>query len=420
MGQYLAQIDAAAPADKWPLVRRLMTDVRQPFFAELRAERPVLDLPDGLVFITRHPDCTMVLQRWNDFGVDLYKPKQGSYFMAQDDTAEHWREKSVMKAILDFEELPALRTFVGQEAAKILAAAKGTLDAPQQLTRMVPCRLVQERFGFSGGNAQKLIEWSYWNQTDAFHNQFFDTDVIPNPDYVVAQRKKAGIRLALYLGRVLLSRWVQLKLHRDKTDSVTRLLRLSKSGALKDFGLQKVVLNAGGLLIGTIETTSITVNNAIAELLSRPDELARARAAAAQPDPTEFDGYVVEALRFNPAFPYFFRTCHTPTQLAGGTPHARTVAPSDGPHGTTVIACTHSAMFDPDAYASPDTFDPRRTMYQTFTLGYGHHECLGRAIATVMIPEIVRQVLLMPGLRQEAPPVFERGVPEHYQLRWDA
>jgi cytochrome P450 len=65
--------------------------------------------------------------------------------------------------------------------------------------------------------------------------------------------------------------------------------------------------------------------------------------------------------------------------------------------GTTVIACTQSAMFDEGAYADPATFDPRRTMYQTFTLGYGHHECLGRAIATVMIPEIVRQVLLLPG-----------------------
>ena len=42
MGQYLDRIDAAAPADKWPLVRKLMTEDRQPFFAELRAERPVI------------------------------------------------------------------------------------------------------------------------------------------------------------------------------------------------------------------------------------------------------------------------------------------------------------------------------------------------------------------------------------------
>jgi cytochrome P450 len=218
--------------------------------------------------------------------------------------------------------------------------------------------------------------------------------------------------LALYLGRVLITRWVQLKLHRDKNDPVTRLLRLCGSGGVK-FGLKKVLLNAGGLLIGTIETTSVTACNALAELLGRPDELARARAAAA--DPATFDGYVIEALRFNPAFPYFFRTCHTPTQLGGGTGHAVTVQP-----GSTVIACTHSAMFDPEAYADPDAFDARRTMYQTFTLGYGHHECLGRAIATVMIPEIVRQVLLLPNLRAAGPVEWKYGVPEHYPLAWGA
>ena len=414
MGAYLDRIDAAPDAEKWPLVRQLMMNERQPFFAELRAERPVMKLPDGIWFATRHADCTMVLQRWNDFGVDLYKPKQGDYFMAQDDTADHWRDKSIMKSILDFEDLPAIRKFVGEEAARILRDADGSIDAPQQLTRMVPCRLVQEFFGFTGSKAEKLIEWSYWNQTDAFHNQFFDRDVVDDPDYVVAQRKKSGIRLALYLGRVLLKRWVQLKLHRDKTDSVTRLLRLSASKGVK-FNLSKVLFNAGGLLIGTIETTSVTVNNALAELLARPDMLARAKTAAAAADPKEFDGYVVEALRFNPAFPYFFRTCHTPTQLAGGTGHEVTVEP-----GSTIIACTHSAMFDPEAYAQPDVFDARRTMYQTFTLGYGHHECLGRAIATVMIPEIVRQVLLLPNLRADGPIEWKYGVPEHYPLRWDA
>lgn len=413
MGTYLDRIDAASDAEKWPLVRQLMTHERQPFFAELRAERPVMKLPDGIYFATRHADCTMVLQRWNDFGVDLYKPKQGSYFMAQDDTADHWRDKSIMKSILDFEDIPKIRTFVGAEAARILREAGGTIDAPPQFSRMVPCRLVQEFFGFTSSDAAKLIDWSYWNQTDAFHNQFFDRDVIADPDEVVRQRKRAGFMLGFYLGRMLIARWVQLKLHRNKQDPITRLLRLSASKGL-NFGLGKVLLNAGGLLIGTIETTSVTVCNAIAELLSRPDMLARARAAATAADPKEFDGYVVEALRFNPAFPYFFRTCHTPTQLAGGTGHAVTVEP-----GATVIACTHSAMFDPEAYADPDSFDARRTMYQTFTLGYGHHECLGRAIATVMIPEIVRQALLLPGFREAGPVEWKNGVPERYPLKWD-
>jgi cytochrome P450 len=176
--------------------------------------------------------------------------------------------------------------------------------------------------------------------------------------------------------------------------------------------LKKVLFNIGGLLIGAVETTSHAVNNALAELFRRPDQLAAARAAAA--DPAKFDGYVFEALRFNPAFPYFFRTCHRPTILSGGTPHAFEVKP-----GRTVLAVTHSAMFDDTAFPSPDSFDPARSREEEFTLGKGHHECLGRAIAEVMIPEIVRQCLRRPGLRASAPIGYRGGVPETFNLSWD-
>ena len=414
MGKYLNLIDAAPAADKWPMVRDLMMRERQPFFAEMQSERPVLQLPDDMVFLTRYVDCTLVLNRWNDFGVDLYKPKQGDYFMAQDDTADHWRDKSIMKSILDFEDLPAMRKFVGERAASLLREGQGTIDAPQSLTRAVPVSLVQEFFGFQGSNPKKLIDWSYWNQQDAFHNQPFDRDVSPDPDHIVAERKRANIHLAFYIGRVLLKRVLQVKFGGDRQDSVSRLVRLSFSKGVK-FPLKKVLFNAGGLLIGAVETTSHAVNNALAELLTRPDVLARAKAAAASPDPKDFDGFVFEALRFNPAFPYFFRTCHTPTTLGGGTPHAVAVKP-----GTTVIACTHAAMFDEAGYTNPPAFDSSRGLYQTFTLGYGHHECLGRAVASVMVPEIVRQVLLLPDIRQEGPIVYQGGVPEHYALRWAA
>ncbi|HEY0026836.1 MAG TPA: cytochrome P450 [Allosphingosinicella sp.] len=413
MGLYLDRIDAAAPAEKWPLVRQLMTGERAPFFHELQRERPVLELPE-LTFVTRHADCTIVLQRWHDFGVDLYKPKQGDYFMAQDDTADHWREKSIMKSILDFEDIPLIRKFVGERAAAILREGRGRIDAPQALTRMVPVGLVQEFFGFASGDPKKLIDWSYWNQQDAFHNQPFDTDVTPDPAHVISERKRANIHLAFFLGRVLLKRVVQVKMGSGRTDSVSRLVRLSFSKGVK-FPLKEVLLNAGGLLIGAVETTNHAVNNAMAALFAKPDVLAQAKAAAAKDDPAEFDGFVAEALRFNPAFPYFFRTCHTPTLLGGGTGHAVTVQP-----GTTVLACTHAGMFDPAAYADPERFDPSRSIWQTFTYGYGHHECLGRAISAAMVPEIVRQVLRLPGIEEESPIVYEGGVPEHYPLRWAA
>jgi cytochrome P450 len=410
MGAYLARLDAAPPDKRWALARGWLLGEPLPFFAELRAERPVLALPE-VTLATRFHDCAMILRRHHDFGVDLYKPKQGDYFMAHDDTADHWRDKSIMKSILDFEQIPAMRAFVGETTNAILDKAAGSIDAPKQLTRAVPIALVQRYFGFSGGNPDKLTAWSYWNQQDAFHNQPFDIDV-PDPDRIVAERKRANIHLALFVGRLVAKRSLQAKLGADKDDPVSRLVRLSFSGALK-FPIKKVLFNVGGLLIGAVETTSHTVNNVLAELFKRPDTLEQARAAARAPDPAAFDGFAFEALRFNPAFPYFFRTCHRDTVLASGTPHATLVKP-----GTTVLAVTHSAMFDEASFPEPDRFDPARSHADTFTFGQGIHECLGRAVAAAMVPEIVRQCLRREGLKAEGSPQFEGGVPEHYRLTW--
>ena len=411
MASYASRIDAAAPAEKWPLARRFMLEEPQPFHEEMRERRPILELPE-LTMVFRFADCALVLRRHDDFGVDLYRPKQGDYFMAQDDTADHWRDKSIMKSILDFEQIPDIRTFVAETTAAILAQANGSIDLPKTLSRAVPVAVVQKFFGLDHEDPQKLIEWSYWNQQDAFHNQPFDAVAVADPAHIVHMREASNIRMALYIGRLVLTRAAKVKLGIGGDDPVSRLLRLSFSHGVK-FPLKKVLFNSGGLLIGAVETTSHAVNNVIAELLDRPADLADARAAATNGKPEDVDGFAFEALRFRPAFPYFFRTCHRQTELSGGTPFARTVNA-----GTTVLAVTHSAMFDVASFSSPTAFDASRSLGDNFTLGYGLHECLGRPIAKPMISEMVRQIVRLPGLGAAGPVVFRGGVPESYPLKW--
>ncbi|MDQ6870211.1 MAG: cytochrome P450, partial [Pseudomonadota bacterium] len=102
MASYLQRYDAAQVAERWPLVRGWMHEEPLALYAELRKDRPILVMPE-LTLATRFDDCTEILRRHELFSVALYKPKQGDYFMAQDDTATHWREKSIMRAILDRE-----------------------------------------------------------------------------------------------------------------------------------------------------------------------------------------------------------------------------------------------------------------------------------------------------------------------------
>ena len=411
MASYLQRFDATPEAQRWPLVRGWIFGEPLPFFAELRQQRPILVMP-GMTLAARFDDCTDILRRHDVFSVALYKPKQGDYWMDEDDTAPHWRDKSIMRSILDFEDIPAIRSYVGTKAASLFAAAGGSMDAVGGLSRAVPIALVQDWFGFSHSDPAKLQVWSYWNQLDAFWNQPFDAIAWPDPDKIVATRKAVSMEMVAYLVGLVAVREGELKLGLTKHDSVSRLLALSASNALK-FDIKRVLLNVGGLLIGAVETTSHAVVNAIEFLMQRPDLLAKARGAALSDDPSAVDGYVFEALRFRPAFPYFFRTCEQDTVLGRGEPYETPI-----PKGATVLAMTHSGMFDPKALPHPDDFDPTRGPGNQFTFGLGIHECLGRAVGGVMIPEIVRQSLRLNGLTTD--PVDYKGgpVPEAWQWRW--
>jgi cytochrome P450 len=171
----------------------------------------------------------------------------------------------------------------------------------------------------------------------------------------------------------------------------------------------------GGLLIGAIETTSPAAAAVIEFLLQRPALRDRAIACARLPDPADFDAMVWEALRFVPISPYLFREAAVATTLAPGTPGATAI-----PAGTLVLALTQSAMFDPRAGDRPDEYRPGRDWYNSFHFGFGAHECLGRYIGMVMIPEMVRQILLRPGLAAEGPMDFRDGpFPQSWPLRWD-
>jgi cytochrome P450 len=412
MASYLQRFDATPVAERWPLVRGWMHEEPLAFYAELRKDRPILVMPE-LTLATRFDDCTEILRRDDLFSVALYKPKQGDYFMAQDDTAQHWREKSIMRSILDFEDIPAIRTFVANKAAELLAAAGGSMEAVSGLTRAVPLALVQDWFGYAHSDPAKLCKWSYWSQIDTFWNQPFDSIAWPDPSKIVAEREAAGKEMAVYLVELVALREGKLKIGLGGNDPVTRLLELHSSKALK-FDLERVVKNVAGLLIGAVETTSHAVVNALDFLMKRPDDLAKARAAALGDDPAAVDGYVFEALRFKPAFPYFFRTCEQDIVLGRGEAYETHI-----PKGTTVLAVTHSGMFDPKALSNPDQFDPNRGKGNQFHFGLGLHECLGRAIGGVMIPEIARQSLRLNGL--SAGPVDRKGgpVPESWQWRWN-
>ncbi len=433
-GSYLERYDREPDDGKLKLVRQFMADDPLGFFKELRTQRPILVTPQ-CTLVALYDDVIEVLNLPKIFTVALYGPKMADdYLMSRDDDALHYREKSIMQGMLNREDLPRIRHMVEQTCTDILNKARGRIDAVPDYCRLVPATIVQKYFGLTGLDSKELMDWSYWAQVDTFYNQPFD--LLPPDQYkmIVDKHKESGDKLAKYIAALMITRSLVIKLQWPLTrlrnalgilrklfgkpdtqttdDIVTRMLR-TKYPPEANFDIKRVGVNAGGLLIGSIETTAQATVQAMQFLLQRPDLLESARQAATQQDTTQFDSIVWEALRYVPISPYMFRHSASEYTIAKGTPHATTIK-----SGTHVLALTQSAMFDPKAFEEPDEFKAGRNWYHYFTFGYGSHECLGKYVGMVMIPEMVRQVLKLPGINAKQDIRYDGHMPQAYELNW--
>ena len=445
---FLAAYDAAPTDQKYPLVQKWMRESPLPFFAQLRKERPVLKTPE-CVLVANFNDVRDMLSMPKVATVDLYKPKMGvtgpndGYLMAHDDDALHYREKSIMQGLLNRDDLPRVRRLVGSAAQNILAKAGGKMDFVNDYCRKVPVSLVQSYFGLDGIGQDDLIRWSYWNQYDAFNNQPFDMRSDEDSAIIVAKHDQASKELVAYIASLTIRKVVRIKV----MDTIwmflspvqkliyrllgmalpprheTMVMRLYRTKFDKgvDFPLTRAALNAGGFLIGAIETTSQAVAQIVNFLLERPDILRQVKNAAREEDWKAFDAMVWEALRFVPIRPDIFRKMAADYVVGKGTDYETTIE-----NGAIVRLLIHSAMFDDHAYEDPNAFNPNRIFYHNFAFGFGEHECLGKYVGMEMIPEMVRHAVLLPELkadgavsyRNDTFPTFDGPFPERFDISW--
>lgn len=444
MKDYLAEYDAAPEDQQYPLAKHWMETEPLPFFKQLREQRPLLATPE-CVLVARHHDITHMLSMPKVFTMALYRDKMGvtpsdeGYLMAHDDDALHYREKSIMQGFLNRDDLPAVRNMVSGFCQEALQNAGGRFDAIPGFTRYVPARLVQEYFGFDDINIADILRWSYWNQYDAFHNQPFDlnseeikakikenkarvSDEFTKAIGMLIAKKTIGINLQaakrtfllpLYWFRLMRSYLKTGKAPVVKDDIATRILKSAFDDEVS-FDIVRKGTNIGGLLIGTIETTSKAVARTIEYFLNNPQRLAQFKTLANSGDVYAADAMVWEALRFVPNLPYVFRQAGMDVILGENTPYATEVK-----RGTSILLLTQSAMFDEAVNKQPGEFNPDRNWYNHFNFGFGSHECLGKYIGMVMIPEMVKQVLSLPEVSAEAPVDYKNGpFPEAYPLMW--
>ena len=290
-------------------------------FADLRQRRPILDIGAFLV-VSRWADVIDILSRPGTFRVP-YQPHMddsvGPYMLGRDETELNWHDKSLMRALMRWDDLPGIRAFARSTAEGAVADAGETLDVVAKVSRLVPLRVVQQSFGFPGPDDTSMLRWSKATQADMFHN-------LVNDPAVLAANNAAGTEMRAWLRTWLAGRrpWCEAK----GEDVVSRLLRATDAG-LSAFEEEEVVSNICGLLVGAVETTSQAIVNATEQILLRPDVTARAIAAAQADDMEAFDAIVWEALRFNPMGSLVVRVAAEDSVLAPGSEHETKV--SGGP-----------------------------------------------------------------------------------------
>jgi cytochrome P450 len=379
-----------------------------PFFQELRDDRPILQIPMATL-VTQFRDVEEILHREEVFSVSPYLPRMmgviGPFVLSQDITPSYDHDISVMRLVVRREDLARVKDIVSRHAAQIVSELfqkSEPVDIVQTLTRKVPVRLADEYFGFSAPHDEQMMTWARFCFREFFINLLDDPTVR-------APAVAAGAEMRQRLDALLTERRASDVEGRD--DVMGRLLRLQCAGDVGGLDNDGVCRTLMGLVIGMVETTSQAAVQALLVLFAKPDVLASAAAAAKADDDDALSNLIFEALRFRPINPMVVRVTKQDYHLAAGEPRQTLIR-----KGTTVFALTWSAMFDPRVLDAPEEFRPDRPDYHYLHFATGLHACYGRYISRIQIPQILKPLLRLKGLRPAGAPEFDGTFPETFRV----
>jgi len=381
------------------------------FFKELRDSRPILQSPMATL-VAQFRDVEEILHREQIFSVSPYLPRMmgviGPFVLSQDITPGYDHDISILRLVVQREDLPRVKDIVSRHAAAIVAdlfSAGGPVEIVQTLTRKVPVRLADEYYGFSAPDDAQMMVWAR-----ACFREFFIN--LLNDPAIRAPAVTAGGQMRERLDALLAER--RADECDDKDDVMGRLLRLQGAGPVAGLDDDAVCRTLMGLVIGMVETTSQAAVQALLVLLSMPDALARAAAAATADDDDALAALTFEALRFRPINPMVARVLKQDYRLGAGEPHETLLR-----QGTTVFALTWSAMFDPRVLDAPEEFRPDRPDYDYLHFATGLHACFGRYISRIQIPQILKPLLKLKGLRPAGAPEYDGTFPQTFKVAAD-
>lgn len=357
-----------------------------------REFKPILKIGDTVI-IFRHEDVVEAFERDDDFTLaKIMAPRMaaGPFALGMDRSPQYDLERRLLHETFQPADLARVRDLASDFSAAQIEAARPAkrLDLVTDIAEYVPRNIVAEYFGVPGPDSDTMARWQRKLAS-------LIVDASPDSGGLKAEAEECGKELNRYLEDLIQQRLAELQGPAKLPDNfLNRLLRthLANSNVIT---LDVVQRNIAGLCVTGTAPVTKAMTLLVYQLLKRPDAHDGARAAAKADDMNAVGHFAFEALRFNPLFPMQPRFCPRDTVLRANKPGATEIA-----GGSAVLLATLSAMFDPDAFYTPDRFKPGRAIGGYLHFGHGMHECFGRQIAQAQIPAMVMQLLRLQNLRR--------------------
>ena len=367
-------------------------------FYFLQRKFPVLKIPFvKLLTVNKNDLLVEFLSRDVDFTVEeinseKMSDQKGAFFLGMDRMNPQFdRERNFVRRATKKDDLDNIRTFVRARAEEIVGHAKqyGKLDVANTLDHPVLIGLLAYYFGVTTPSEPKMKEWCSRLFYDLFLNFTGNKEKHQLAVNAAFERKTWTLEIIKQYKQ-------DLKDGKPLADNLlSRLLIMAQEPGNEWANDESLERNIGGLLTGILETTNKAVIFALDALFRNPDIMPGAIEAAHSMDTKKMFGYVSEALRFNPVQPGVIRYCESKQFISGKGDKNYTI-----PAKSKVFALTACAMFDPAAFPDPKKFNPNRESAVYMNYGFGPHECYGKYINSITIPELVAAVLRLKNVRR--------------------
>lgn len=377
--------------------------------------------PPGPI-IGRASEVRDIFDRTHDFQVGITiapKTKTGSFLLSMDEGPRHSRElRAIRKAITGpfahFEQIAERESeaLANQLAATLVHGER--IDLSSDYAERVFVRTLEAYFGLTAGQwTSDHLDVEDGERTLALYIRYLGATIgsgdSPAPFGLEALAQGIAEDFKTQLGAA-----IEAKRSEPRDETVLGHLLHPAPGDeadaqyLEQDGLSRSI--AGLLAAGASFPKAFA--NVLFELAERgrlKELVEKAHDASCTKDAWKagVEAYVLEALRFRPAFPLLVRYCPRSVQLAGREITA----------GSTITFSPLAAMFDPALFERPEEFIPGRPAENYLVFGAAPRACIGKWMMLGLFPPLLRALFVQVPQIASAPPGkfhYDAVALEHY------